>query len=272
MTAKQLEAANAIIAEQSREIAKLNGGLSHAGTAPAVSANPMSLVEHAVAKGASIDVLKELMTLQERWQANQDRKEFNAALAAAKSELPVIVKNRAVDFTSQKGRTNYRYEDLAGVTSTITPILAKHGLWHRFRTTSLPNEPITVTCIIGHSNGHTEENTLCGPPDLTGNKNSIQAVGSTLTYLQRMTLKAALGLAASDDDDGRASGETQYITAAQAIELEKLIKDTGGDVAKFCAWAGVESLTDIYASRLQAAQQAVTIAGQKRKAQNGGRQ
>ncbi|BCH59244.1 hypothetical protein RvVAR0630_18680 [Agrobacterium vitis] len=32
-----------------------------------------------------------------------------------KANLPAIVKTRKVDFTTQKGRTNYRYKDLASI-------------------------------------------------------------------------------------------------------------------------------------------------------------
>lgn len=172
--------------------------------APAVT--PMALIERAMASGASMEQLEKLLDLQQRWEKNEARKAFDEAMAAAKADIPVIHKNREVDFTSQKGRTNYRYEDLAEIARTVDPILARHGLSYRFRTSSPPNEPVTVTCVIAHRSGHSEENTLCAGRDDSGNKNSIQAIGSTLTYLQRMTLKAALGLSASTDDDGRGAG------------------------------------------------------------------
>lgn len=179
-------------------------------TAPAVTTSqavtPMRLLEIATHQNADIDKLKQLMDLHERWERNEARKAFDAAIAAAKAEIPVIRKNREVDFTSQKGRTHYRYEDLAEIARTVDPILARHGLSYRFKTSSQPNEPVTVTCRVSHRDGHAEENSLSAGRDDSGNKNSIQAVGSTLTYLQRMTLKAALGLAASSDDDGRGAG------------------------------------------------------------------
>lgn len=172
-------------------------------------ATPMSMLSIAVQRGMDPATIKDLLALQKEWEANEARKAFNEALAAARAEIPVIRKNKEVDFTSTKGRTNYRYEDLAEIARTIDPILAKHGLSYRFRTSSTPNEPVMVTCIVAHRSGHSEENTLAAGRDDSGNKNSIQAVGSTLTYLQRMTLKAALGLAASTDDDGRGGGTPQ---------------------------------------------------------------
>lgn len=218
---------------------------------------PMDMVGRAVANGASIEVVEKLMALHERWEANQARKAFDEAMAAAKAEIPVIFKSRTVDFTSPKGRTHYRYEDLAEIARTVNPILSKHGLSYRFRTTSHANEPVSVTCIVSHRLGYSEENSLSAGRDESGNKNSIQAVGSTLTYLQRMTLKAALGLAASHDDDGRQHGqpdvEDAAISTAQRDELLALISETGTDVALFCKYYKIEAVPDLPGSKFASA-------------------
>lgn len=248
-----------------------NESASEPGTgvvaAPCVALTPMDMLSRAVASGASMEMVEKLMALHERWENNQARKAFDEAMAAAKAEIPTIAKNRTVDFTSQKGRTNYRHEDLGEIARTIDPILGRHGLSYRFRTTSAPNEPISVTCIVSHRLGHSEENTLSAGRDESGNKNSIQGVGSTITYLQRYTLKAALGLAASNDDDGKAAGNgTEQISEEQVAALTKLIKDSGGDVTKFCDFAKVEKLGDILANRYDAAVEAVNRAATARKA------
>lgn len=209
---------------------------------------PMAMLETALQKGATMEVLAGLMSLQERWEANQARKAFDNAMSAAKAEIPIIAKNRVVDFSSQKGRTHYRHEDLAEIARTVSPILAKHGLSYRFRTSSNLNEPVTVTCIVSHRDGHFEENTLQAGRDDSGNKNPIQSVGSTLTYLQRMTLKAALGLAASDDDDGAASDSPEYITRDQLGAVIALADEVGADKEKFCKYLRVGSLAEIPAA------------------------
>lgn len=214
---------------------------AHTGTA----LTPMDMVGRAVASGASIEVVEKLMALHERWEANQGRKAFDEAMSAAKAEIPVIFKSREVDFTSSKGRTHYRYEDLAEIAKTVNPILGRHGLSYRFRTTSPANEPVTVTCIVSHRQGYSEENTLSAGRDESGNKNSIQAIGSTLTYLQRMTLKAALGLAASSDDDGKAAESVETISDEQVNKLRDLIEEVGADLPKFCAYLRVEALADL---------------------------
>ena len=107
------------------------------------------------------------------------------------------------------GETSYQHEDLGEIARVVAPILAKHGLSYRFRTTSEINQPVSVTCIVSHRAGHTEDNTLVAGADNSGKKNVIQAIGSTITYLQRYTLKAALGLAAATDDDGAKADHTE---------------------------------------------------------------
>lgn len=169
-------------------------------------ATPMEMIQHAVASGGGVEMVEKLMTLQERWEASQGRREFDQAIAAAKSEIPVIQKNRQAH--------NGKYADFAAYARVVDPILSRHGLSYRFRSTQ--DNGIRVTCILSHSAGHFEESTLVGPEDKSGNKNAIQAIGSTLTYLQRYTLIQALGLAASDDDDGDAIGGRKKMTSAQA--------------------------------------------------------
>jgi hypothetical protein len=214
---------------------------------------PMEMLDRAVASGAGIETLERLMSLQERWEKNQARKAFDDAMAAAKAEIPVISKNRRVGYEHKDGRgeTSYRHEDLGEIARTVDPILTKYGLSYRFRTTSETNQPVSVTCIVAHRDGHSEENTLTAGRDDSGKKNSIQAIGSTITYLQRYTLKAALGLAASSDDDGGKADQTVDngpISEDQAKAIRDLIETTGTDIAKFCEYLKVDAVPDIPAS------------------------
>ena len=216
-----------------------------------VAITPMAMLDKAIASGAGIDVLERLMSLQERWQAGEARRSFDEAMAAAKSEIPVIAKNREVDFTSGKGRTNYRHEDLAEIARTVDPILSKYGLSYRYKVSSAPNEPVTVTCIVSHRSGHSEETTLTAGRDDSGNKNSIQSIGSTVTYLQRYTLKAALGLAASTDDDGGASEAPDFINQNQLSQLIELAEEVGANKEAFCKYLRVGSIAEIPADQFQ---------------------
>lgn len=229
-----------------------------AAPAPAGAITPMEMLSRAVSSGASVEVMERLLALQERYEANEARKAFDEAMAAAKAEIPTIFKNRVVDYVGKTGvRTNYRHEDLAEIARTVDPILGKHGLSYRFQTTSEPSQPVTVTCIVSHRLGHSERNTLSAGRDESGNKNSIQAIGSTISFLQRYTLKAALGLAASADDDGRSAGggedDSATISDEQFATLQAKIVEVDADVARFCKHMQIDSLMSMPASKFAAA-------------------
>lgn len=203
---------------------------------------PMEMLNSAMANGAPVETIKMLMDLHERWTAGHARREFDEAMAKAKSEIPPVLKNRKVDFTTAKGRTNYRFEDFAEIARTVDPILSRYGLSYRFRLHQ-DGRNITVTCILSHRAGHSEETTLIGSPDDTGNKNDKQAVGSTVTYLQRYTLKAALGLASSEDTDGRAPApDNENISEEQFQTLQDLIEKAGIPEDTVLTFAKVEAL------------------------------
>ncbi len=204
---------------------------------------PTDMLHQAVSQGADIEVLTKLMDLQERWERNQARKAFDEAVAQAKAEIKPIVKNRSGH--------NSKYADMAAVANAIDPIISKFGLSYRYRASQ--EEKISVTCILSHKMGHWEENPLSGPPDKTGSKNDIQAIGSTLTYLQRYSLMLALGLAASQDDDGKAAGG-DLITEEQVESLMTLITEIGTiDLPKFLKYLKVEKLEDLKAKDYQRA-------------------
>jgi hypothetical protein len=221
-----------------------------------VAMTPMDMLEKAVASGQGIEVISKLMDLQDRWEKSQNRKAFDMAIARAKSEIPVIVKNAI-------GHNNKKYADFAAIARVVDPILGKHGLHYRFRTVQ-DDKTIRTTCVLGHDAGHSEENTLIGPADATGSKNAIQAIGSTLTYLQRYSLVQALGLAAAEDDDGKESGAGEPIDNDQLKALIALADEVGADKERFCKVMKVESFSAIAAKDFQ---RAVDLLNTKRKQQ-----
>lgn len=212
-------------------------------------ATPMQILGQAIARGATPEILSQLLDLQRQWKRDIALEAFNAAIAEAKGELPVIIKDTTVGFEHKQGegRTDYMHETMAGIARVVNPILQKNGLSYRYRTNVTVEdgrEWIYVTCILSHRGGHSEETTLRGPPDISGKKNPIQAIGSTTTYLQRYTLKAALGLAAAPDDDAR-GGPDEPIDQEQVDNLKALVAETGADLKKFLTWAKVKDITEI---------------------------
>lgn len=222
------------------------------GRGALVPLTPMDLIERATAHGATPETLEKLMALQERYEANEARKAFDTAIAEAKAEIQPIVRNAT-------GHNSKKYVDFAAISRAVDPVLSKHGLSYRFR--SEQGATINVTCILSHRAGHSEQTTLAGPPDTTGNKNAIQAIGSTLTYLQRYTLVQALGLAAADDDDGRAAGGEEKISEKQVTALIDALEAKGADRAKFLKWAKVQRFEEIPAAYFDSCLSAIQNAG-----------
>lgn len=208
---------------------------------------PVDMLHQAVSQGANIDVLSKLMDLSERWEKNQARKAFDAAVADAKAEIKPVVKNRAGH--------NSKYADMGAIADVVDPVLSKFGLSYRYR--SSQDDRIGVTCILSHKFGHSEETTLYGPPDKTGSKNDIQAIGSTLSYLRRYSLEMVLGLSSTiDDDDGKAAGG-DLVSEEQVELLMKLITEIGTiDLPKFLKYLKVERLEDLKAKDYQRAMDA----------------
>jgi hypothetical protein len=203
-----------------------------------VTMTPMDMLARAVQSGADLDMIEKLMNLQERWEKANARKAFDAAIAAAKAKIPAIERNAT-------GHNDKRYADFSAIARVVDPVLSEFGLSYRFQTTQA--DRISVTCILSHKDGHSEETTLSGPPDASGSKNAIQAIGSTLTYLQRYSLVQMLGLAAARDDDGKAGAGGPIISQEQADNIRDLIEANGKDKPKFLKWAKVERIEDIRA-------------------------
>jgi len=220
------------------------------GTALAMT--PMEMVGRALEMGVSADILKQMMDLRDREEARNAKLAFTRAVAAAKAEIRPIMKTRVVDYAPKdKPRVNYRHEDLAGIEAQVLPILTKHDLSYRFESDNGPDRPLTVTCVLEHVDGHSTRTPLSAGADNSGGKNSLQAIASAATYLQRYTLKLALGLSVSHDDDGAASNDTvrPFITEKQEMDLRDLIQDVGADEAKLLTHLGLGKLADLAAEK-----------------------
>lgn len=221
--------------------------------APAGAPDPILVMIANAARDPQVDIEKfeRLMTLRERVSLADARRAFYADLARAKGEFGPILKKRQVDYEhkDKDGRTKYNYEDFADISAVVDPVLSKYGLTYRFKSQQ-EGPKIKVTCILSHADGYSEENSLEGVEDKSGQKNPNQAIGSTVTYLQRYTLKEAVGVGASRDDDGQ-GGDDPLIAMDDVIYLETLIRDTESDLALFLANIGAPSIAEMTLSQFK---------------------
>lgn len=205
--------------------------------------SPAAMMMAAISKGMDLDKLEKFMQLQERYEANEAKKAYYKSMALFSQNAPEIVKDRQVSFGT--GKTSYSHASLANVTNSIRAELGKYGLSPKW-ITEQTDKQIKITCTITHDQGYSESTSLEAAPDTSGSKNSIQAVGSTITYLERYTLLALTGLATKDmDDDGQGSDTDKFITSEQAIEIDRLVTESGADAVSFMGWLGVEKYNDI---------------------------
>jgi len=176
----------------------------------------MALINRvAVSPDYDVAKLEKLLDLKERWDAEEARKAFVAAMAAFKSEPVEILKTKLVNIP---GGAKFKHATLADVVDAACAAMGKHGLSHKWETKQEGNS-ITVTCVLTHEAGHSESVTLSAPPDDSGKKNAIQQISSTVTYLQRYTLIAITGLAAKDiDDDGNGGNKKETPAAPEGYE------------------------------------------------------
>lgn len=187
-------------------------------------ADPMiTMIERVVMDpDADLAKLESMLDMKERMEDRAARRAFDAAIASAKADIPTIEKTGEVDYTHNGKRTNFKHETLSGIAAVVDPILSANGLSYRFRSTQEDGN-VVVTCIVAHREGYSEETTLRGSPDTSGSKNAYQAVGSAVTYLQRYTLKLALGLSAAADDDAQGVDMSGTISADQFTSLKELM-------------------------------------------------
>lgn len=201
-----------------------------------VDNSPAEMIRMAVTGGADLEKLEKLLNLQERWEANEAKKAFQQAISQFKANPPVIEKDRTVAF----GNTRYNHASLFNVVQKITHELSKYGLSASWVTSQ--NGTVGVTCRISHVLGHSEETTISAPADTSGAKNAIQAIGSTISYLQRYSLLSILGLATADqDDDGQASS-ARYVTEEQLATLKEHMIAVKADEKRVLAFLKIDSL------------------------------
>ncbi|WP_148252228.1 ERF family protein [Aidingimonas lacisalsi] len=162
-----------------------------------------------------IDKMERLLQMQERVLDRQALLAYSAAMAAMQTELPSI---------AERGQgNNGAYATLEDIVDTVRPIMRRHGFAVSFRIQT-QERGIQVTGILMHEAGHREETSMLLPTDISGNKNAVQAFGSSTSYGKRYVLCALLNITTrGQDDDGQANAPAKHVTPFQAGQLNQLL-------------------------------------------------
>ena len=236
---------------------------------PAIS-SPMELLSYAVANRVNLEELKLLMELERQWREDKAEREFTRAMTRFRAEVIEIPK-RGHGEVVKDGRTIYTFAfpKLSDVLEITVPLLSKQGLSHSWSTDQSEGS-IAVTCILRHRDGHAESVSLSAAPDETGGKNRVQAVGSTVSYLERYTFLAVTGLAASDQDNDGARPVLDLLTQQHIDTINRLLDESGADTEAFLGWFKVERVEDIPRMRFDEAVKGLKARIRKNKQDNDG--
>lgn len=186
--------------------------------------------------------LEKMIELKERVDATEARKAYFAALSLFQSKCPAILK--------KKKAHNSLYAPLGDIIEQVKDLLHECGLSYHFIPFQGADGSLTETCVTTHIGGHSESVPFTAPPDTTGSKNEIQALGSTSTYLRRYAFTGAFGIVTADEDmDGRLpTPDPVPITHDQIIELEELIQVTKTSLDDFCKHWKIGAVDDLFDS------------------------
>lgn len=186
------------------------------------SATILQVIQRAAADPqCDIEKMERLMAMHERMQARNAEAEFNASMAAMQSEMPSIAERGQIKVQGQV-RSNYAtFEDINDI---VKPIMQQFGFAVSFRVETVQSG-MSVTGILMHRAGHREQTTMLLPLDTSGSKNSVQALGSSVSYGKRYVLCALLNITTrGEDDDGNAAvPPKKLVTPAQAQQLHALL-------------------------------------------------
>lgn len=188
----------------------------------AVTDNPyLPMIDRFLSSGGDIEKLDKLLDLKERWDRGEAEKAYNAAKAAFAANPPEVYKDK------KNQQYNSTYTSIGNMVNTVSAALSPHGLSASWDIDQADPKNISVTCKLVHAKGHSECVKMSGPPDETGQKNALQKIKSTVTYLKLATFEAVTGVASKEgnlDDDGNAArAENTDENMAKVADFEAAI-------------------------------------------------
>lgn len=180
---------------------------------------PMATMLEMISRAAAdpntdVTKLERLLQMAREVRADDAKTAYFTDLAEMQDELPSVEERGEIKIGNGPGQKYALWED---INKAIKPIMKKHGFAISFRTGFVDGK-ITVTGVLSHRAGHSEETTIHLPSDNSGSKNAVQAVGSSTSYGKRYTACALLNLTSGgEDDDGEGEGGYHASPLAHAI-------------------------------------------------------
>jgi hypothetical protein len=207
----------------------------------------LNFVAQAV-RDPAIDVakLEALLRMQREIVAEDARVQFNRSFASLSGEIRQIERRGVADMGAKGAYKFAKREDLDAM---LRPLMREHGFAVSFRPVPGPNSDLTIEGELLHVAGHSKTAELTLPPDIGPGRNSLQAMGSAISYAERYLTEMLLNVVRCDEDDDGASATDRPISEEQLKHISRLIHETKANVPAFLKHVvpGTERLADIRA-------------------------
>ncbi len=217
----------------------------------------LALIERvALDPRSDVEKLERMMAMYERLKAKEAELAYNAAKGRILKKLAgmKIVKNRSVLHEIEKGRPQkgtyeaFKYAPLEEIDKHIRPLLVEEDMDLSYSDKPREGGDILIRGRLKHlPGGHYEDSFMPAPPDRTGGKSNVQAVGSTNSFLRRYVACNIFNIVVVEDDDDGTGGT---IDEAQTKTILDLIKKANAGV-KFLKYMKAQSVEE--AGSLEAA-------------------
>jgi hypothetical protein len=215
---------------------------------------------------ADIDKMERLMAMHERITIRNKEQAFAEAMTACQAEM------RPVATDANNPQTKSRYASYFALDKVLRPVYSQHGFSPSFDTADgAPELHVRVVCFLSHRDGHTRMYHIDMPADGKGAKGGdvmtrTHATGSAVTYGMRYLLKMIFNIAIGDDDGNQATATGELLSPKQIEMVRDMIRESGANEVKFCAYMKVASVNDLAASQFESAMAALRKYDTKRRA------
>lgn len=216
--------------------------------------SPVAMAQTLLEKGVKPEDVEKMLTLQERYDANQAKKAFAISMVEVQKNMPIVPE------LATNSQTNSKYSKYKTILKYTKHIYTEAGfslVYSEGETSKEDN--IRVVVDIMHSQGHIETRFIDVPLDLTGlkgtvNKTKTHAKGSSLSYGKGYLIRMVFNIPTGDDDDGQAAGSIEYISEEQLSTIRDFIDNNEAVIEKsFLEHMGAESCEQLPKAKYQQA-------------------
>jgi len=177
----------------------------------AIIVNPQSLsaeglMNTAIQKGVTVDVMERLLTMRRELKSEKAKELFDTSMAEFQSSCPVIRKKKVVMNKDGKSK-RYSFAPLEFIITQTKDLIKQCGFSYSIDT-KVEDKWVEAICKVTHQAGHSETSSFKIPIDTESYMTQPQRFASALTFAKRYAFSNAFGILTGDmDDDAQTAGD-----------------------------------------------------------------